>query len=158
MSSNSRKSKEGRIEEYQSTEPEEQEKHRYELSNTIQEIKEDIEYIFEKNPTSRDIEVESHDWEVEWVPIDEIDADSETHKEENNVALRERRVAVERAQLTVGEGNPLIVLGEENKLIEGYTRLELLREHFEEQQVPVYRGLEGDEPKETNSRREISQQ
>lgn len=115
--------------------------HRYQLSEKEQEIQEDVEYIFDVNPVSREIDTDNYEWEIDWVGLDEIDADAEDHQEESNVALYERRVAVEKAQLTVGEGNPVVVVGNDNTLIEGFTRFELLRDHFEESPIPVYRAV-----------------
>lgn len=115
--------------------------HRYDLSESDSKIRNDVESIFEVNPVARDIDTSEFEWELDWVDIDDVDAESEDHEESSNVALYERRVAVEKAQLTVGEGYPLVVVGEDNVLIEGYARFELLRNHFEESPVPVYRAV-----------------
>jgi hypothetical protein len=113
--------------------------HRYELVKDDEQISNKVEHQFDVNPVSRDLNISGKEWEIDWVDLDEIDATSEDHPEQSNVALRERRVAVEKAQLTVGEGNPVVVAGEDNVLIEGYTRFKLLRDHFQESPVPVYR-------------------
>lgn len=115
--------------------------HRYELSDKEEQIQEDVEHLFDVNPVSREIDISEYNWEIDWVNLDELDVETESHKEQSNVALRERRVAVEKAQLTVGEGNPIIVVGEDNILIEGFTRYNLLRNHFEESPIPVYRAM-----------------
>lgn len=115
--------------------------HRYELSDKEEQIRKDVEHLFDVNPVSRDIDISEYGWEIDWVNLDDIDFETEDHEEQSNVALRERRVAVEKAQLTVGEGNPIIVVGEDNVLIEGFTRYNLLKEHFEESPIPVYRAM-----------------
>lgn len=97
--------------------------------------------MFDVNPVNTDIDPSEFEWELDWIDINDVDAETQDHKEESNVALSERRQAVEKAQLTVGEGNPLVVVGEDNVLIEGYTRYNLVRDHFEESEVPVYRGV-----------------
>jgi hypothetical protein len=115
--------------------------HRYELSDKEEQIRKDVEHLFDVNPVSRDIDISEYDWEIDWVNLDDIDFETEDHEEQSNVALRERRVAVEKAQLTVGEGNPIIVVGNDNVLIEGFTRYNLLKNHFEESPIPVYRAM-----------------
>jgi hypothetical protein len=122
---------------------------RYELPSTEAELTQDdiqshLEYIFDNNPTSRDeLDLSNYDWELQSdVSLEDIDVEQEKHKEESNVALFERRRAVEKAQLTVGEGNPLVVVGDDNVLIEGYTRYQLLQNHFNEDTALVYKGVQ----------------
>jgi len=119
---------------------------RFAVKQTTPEIVESVEKAMEENDSKYSLgDTNSYEWEFDVIDLDEIEVDENAFTAKSNVALYERRVAMERAQLTVGEGWPLIVIGENNHLVEGYVRFQMLNEQFEPDEIAVYRGYPQDE-------------
>lgn len=118
-----------------------EETHRFEIPDSEDQLIKMIENIFDANLVSQDINPSEFEWEIDWIDIDEVEVNPDNHIESSDIALNEMFATKEKVQLAVGEGYPLGVIGDENTLIEGYVRYNLLKDFFEEERVPVYRGI-----------------
>lgn len=82
------------------------------------------------------------EWEVQKIDVDEISVE-DSLKPSQNAAIEERSRAIARAQLTVGEARPLVVIGENNELVDGHSHLDYLLE-LDENSAVVYKGTRVD--------------
>lgn len=115
-------------------------KERFTVDEEELDIEQTVEEAFEDNDSIFSFsDIPNSTWESDVVNLNDITVEDDTFTAESNVALHERRVAVEQAQLTVGIGRPLIVFGEDNYLIEGYVRYYVLKDKFETTDIPIYR-------------------
>lgn len=117
---------------------------RFRIDNNSPNIQQTVVEAIEENDSVFRLEdfeyFDEYDWAVETVPLDDIEIHEDVFTAKSNVALYEQKVAMETAQLKVGEGRPLVLLGEQNYLIDGYVRHRLLEDRFNASEAVVYRG------------------